>query len=214
MNETEAYIEVQSTEVQKILNEIRRLIKETVPDAEEVFAYQMPAFKTHGKPLVYFAAFKNHIGFYATPTGHEAFKAELAVYKQGKGSVQFPLSKPIPYSLIKRIVQFRADENESANVKHKVKKSKKVCVNGHTYFKSSDCPVCPVCQNNSKPRHDFLSKLSAPARRALENEGIDSLAILANFSEQEILKLHGMGKSSIPKLKDELATIGLCFKPE
>ncbi len=76
----------------------------------EGIAYQMPAYKIKGKPLVYFAAYKNHIGFYATPTGHSAFAEELSKYKQGKGSVQFPLDEPIPFDLIERIVAFRAQE--------------------------------------------------------------------------------------------------------
>ncbi len=71
----------------------------------------MPAYKTHKKPLVYFAAFKNHIGFYATPSGHSEFQDELTKYKQGKVSVQFSLDKPIPYKLIERIVKFRVTEN-------------------------------------------------------------------------------------------------------
>jgi uncharacterized protein YdhG (YjbR/CyaY superfamily) len=71
----------------------------------------MPAYKTEGRPLVYFAGFKNHIGFYALPSGHEKFASELSRYQQGKGSVQFPLDKPIPFDLIKRIVEFRVKEN-------------------------------------------------------------------------------------------------------
>ena len=73
----------------------------------------MPAYKTNKKPLVYFAGYPNHIGFYATPSGHEKFAKELAEFKQGKGSVQFPLDKPIPYDLIKKIVEFRVLENSS-----------------------------------------------------------------------------------------------------
>jgi uncharacterized protein YdhG (YjbR/CyaY superfamily) len=72
----------------------------------------MPAYKLNGRPLVYFAGFKNHIGFYATPTGHEAFKKELSGYKQGRGSLQFPLNQPVPYDLIEQIVLFRVAENE------------------------------------------------------------------------------------------------------
>ncbi len=71
----------------------------------------MPAYKTHGKPLVYFAAFKKHIGFYATPSGHEAFAKELKKYKRGKGSVRFPLHQPVPYDLIRQMVEFRVYEN-------------------------------------------------------------------------------------------------------
>ncbi|MBN2262706.1 MAG: DUF1801 domain-containing protein, partial [Prolixibacteraceae bacterium] len=74
-------------------------------------AYGMPAYKTYGKPLVYFAAFKSHIGFYATPSGHEQFAQELSAYKQGKGSVQFPTNQAIPYELIGRMVEFRVNEH-------------------------------------------------------------------------------------------------------
>jgi len=112
MKETDNYILGFPQETQEVLNKIRKIIKDTAPEADEGFAYGMPAYKTNKKPLVYFAAFKNHIGFYATPTGHQQFSGELAIYKQGKGSVQFPLSKPIPYDLIKRIVEFRVEENK------------------------------------------------------------------------------------------------------
>lgn len=97
--------------IQEILEKIRQIIKETAPQAVEEIAYQMPAYKLNKKPLVYFAAFKNHIGFYATPSGHEAFADELSKYKQGRGSVQFPLNEPVPYDLIERIVKFRVQEN-------------------------------------------------------------------------------------------------------
>ena len=73
----------------------------------------MPAFYLNGRPLVYFAGFKKHTGFYPIPSGMEAFKEELSAYKQGKGSVQFPLNKPLPLDLIRRIVEFRAKENRS-----------------------------------------------------------------------------------------------------
>jgi len=98
-------------DIQSLLNEVRFTIKQAAPEAEESIVYGMPAYKTHGKPLVYFAAFKNHIGFYATPTGHAEFAKELSKYKQGKGSVQFPIDQPIPYDLIARIVEFRVIEN-------------------------------------------------------------------------------------------------------
>lgn len=107
------YIIIFPIEVQKILNELRQLIRELAPTATENISYGMPAYKLNGKVLVYFAAYEKHIGFYATPTGHIEFKKELAAYKQGKGSVQFPLDKPIPFSLISRIIQFRIEENQS-----------------------------------------------------------------------------------------------------
>lgn len=97
-------------DVQTILQEIRSLIGKTAPEAEEYIGYGMPGFKLRGKPLVYFAGYKNHIGFYATPTGHEAFVDDLSTYKQGKGSVQFPLTDPMPMDLIRRITAFRVKE--------------------------------------------------------------------------------------------------------
>lgn len=115
MNEIEKYIQQFPDNVQEILRNIRKLIKDNAPEAEESFAYGMPAYKTHKKPLVYFAAFKNHIGFYATPSGHDEFQAELSKYKQGKGSVQFPLDQPMPYQLMERIIKFRVSENSTRN---------------------------------------------------------------------------------------------------
>ena len=118
MNEIETYIKQFPDNVQEILQNLRKLVKNNAPQAEEIFSYGMPAYKTNKKPLVYFAAFKNHIGFYATPSGHSEFKNELSKYKKGKGSVQFPLNNPIPYKLIERIVQFRVSENnKKANAK-------------------------------------------------------------------------------------------------
>lgn len=110
MNEIDQYILQFPEETRDILNKIRALIKENAPEAIESIAYGMPAYKLNKKPLVYFAAYKTHIGFYATPSGHEAFKEELSKYKQGKGSVQFLLNQPIPYDLIMRMVKFRVSE--------------------------------------------------------------------------------------------------------
>ncbi len=107
----DAYIAGYPEEVQAILQEVRRTIHETAPEATEAISYGMPTFKLHGN-LVHFGAFKNHIGFYPAPTGMESFQAELAPYKQGKGSAQFPLDKPMPLDLIRRIVEFRAQENK------------------------------------------------------------------------------------------------------
>ena len=106
------YIRSFPDDVQDKLTEIRNIIVENAPGATEAIAYGMPAYKTNKRPLVYFAAFAKHIGFYATPTGHEKFADELSAYKQGKGSVQFQLDRPIPYGLISRIVKFRVEENE------------------------------------------------------------------------------------------------------
>lgn len=107
----DSYIGNFKSEVQEILTNIRKIILDSHPDIVEKWAYGMPGYKLNKKPLVYFAAYQNHIGFYATPTGHEAFAEKLSPYKQGKGSVQFPLNKPIPYKLISEIVAFRVEEN-------------------------------------------------------------------------------------------------------
>ncbi|MFT3702703.1 MAG: RNA polymerase alpha subunit C-terminal domain-containing protein [Agriterribacter sp.] len=88
----------------------------------------------------------------------------------------------------------------------------RICKNGHRYYKSSDCPVCPVCVNANKPFEGFMSVLSAPARRALENKGIHTLQQLSKYSETAILELHGMGPSTIPKLRAALQSAGLSFK--
>ena len=104
------YIKTFPESVQEMLHQVRKTIRSAAPDATEGFSYMMPAYKMNGKPLVYFAGYKNHIGFYATPTGHLAFEKELSKYKQGKGSVQFPLDKPMPLNLIKEIVKFRVAE--------------------------------------------------------------------------------------------------------
>lgn len=113
MNEVDAYILQFPEEVQNRLTLVRKTIKNIAPDAVETISYGMPAYKTHGKPLVYFAGFKHHIGLYATPSGHSEFAEELASYKQGKGSVQFPLNGSLPLDLISRIVRFRIEENKA-----------------------------------------------------------------------------------------------------
>lgn len=91
-------------------------------------------------------------------------------------------------------------------------KTLRTCDNGHQYYKSSDCPTCPICENDRKPKSGFHSSLSAPARRALENNGITTLEQLSNYSEKEILKFHGMGPASLPKLRTALQEEGLEFK--
>jgi uncharacterized protein YdhG (YjbR/CyaY superfamily) len=108
------YIAKFPKEVRDVLEELRRVIREAAPEAEEAISYGMPAFKLHGRSLVFFAAWKNHVGFYpGGPSAIEAFKKELSLFKHAKGSIQFPLDKPIPFNLVKKIVKFRVKENES-----------------------------------------------------------------------------------------------------
>ena len=109
-NTIDEYISGFPEDIQTLLQQIRVTIREAAPEAEEAIKYAMPTFVLNGN-LVHFAAFKNHIGFYPVPSGIEAFKKELSFYKGAKGSVQFPLDKPMPLELISRIVQFRVNEN-------------------------------------------------------------------------------------------------------
>ena len=122
INSIDEYIATFPKDIQKILEELRATIKAAAPDAEEKISYQMPTFFLNGN-LVHFAAFKKHIGFYPTPSGIEAFQKELSAYEGAKGSVQFPLDKPMPLKLITRIVKFRVAENlKKAKIKSVTKK--------------------------------------------------------------------------------------------
>ena len=113
------YISSFPENVQEILQEIRQTIHKAAPKAEEAISYQIPTFKLNGN-LVHFAAWKNHIGFYPTPSGTKEFEKELSKYHRAKGSVQFPLDEPMPLSLISRIVKYRVKANEN-KAKVKVK---------------------------------------------------------------------------------------------
>ncbi len=108
----DAYIAGFPKDVQDILEKIRGVVKDAAPDAQEAIKYQIPTFVLNGN-LVHFAAFQKHIGFYPTPSGIEQFKGELSAYHSAKGSVQFPLDAPIPFTLIKKIVKFRVTENRA-----------------------------------------------------------------------------------------------------
>lgn len=110
-NSIDEYIKGFPPGIQKLLKEVRSTIKTAAPEAEETIKYAMPTFTLNGANLVHFAAFKNHIGFYPTPHGIEAFEKELSAYKGAKGSVQFPLDQPMPLQLISKIVKFRVAQN-------------------------------------------------------------------------------------------------------
>jgi uncharacterized protein YdhG (YjbR/CyaY superfamily) len=209
IKDIDSYISGFPKETQKILIKLRKTIKQAAPAAEETINYQMPTFVLHGN-LVHFAAYKNHIGFYPTPTAIVKFHQQLSAWEGAKGSVKFPIEYEIPYGLISEIVKFRVNENEE-RAATKTKKTLKICPQGHKYYKSSDCPTCPVCEQENKPDDGFLAVLSAPARRALENNGIKTLQQLSTFNEAQILALHGMGPASMPKLRKALQEKGLSF---
>jgi uncharacterized protein YdhG (YjbR/CyaY superfamily) len=109
-NDLEAYMQDFPESTRRRLSVIREIILREAPGAVESISYGMPAYKLNGRPLVYFAGYAGHVGFYATPTGHEAFATELAGYKKGKGSVQFPHDQPLPEQLIIRMVRFRFEQ--------------------------------------------------------------------------------------------------------
>ena len=119
------YIASFPEETQKILEEVRATIKASAPDAEEKISYQMPTFALKGN-LVHFAAWKNHIGFYPTSSGTQAFKNELSIYECSKGTVKFPIEKPLPLKLISKIVNYRVAENLK-NSEIKAGKRKELC---------------------------------------------------------------------------------------
>ena len=118
-NDIDQYIDEFPKEVQQKLQSLRTAILAAAPKATEVISYNMPAFRMN-RVLVYFAAYKNHIGFYPAPAGLQAFEKELAPYLTGKGTAQFPIDKPLPLGLITQIVKFRVKQNlEKAEIKRK-----------------------------------------------------------------------------------------------
>jgi len=170
-----AYIAASPKDIQKILEQVRLAVRKTAPGAEETISYGIPAFRYKGRVIIYFAGYKNHIGFYATPAGHIAFAKELSKYKQGRGSVQFPLDKPMPLKLIARMVKFRVQQQDEKQI-------------------------------------NYFPQLSAPARRALQNNGLKTLQDLAKYSEAEILQFHGIGKTAIPAIQKVLKEKGFNFR--
>ena len=199
---TDEYISAFPNNVQKLLKQMRNTIKKAAPQAAETISYAMPTFTLNGN-LVHFAGYKNHIGFYPAPSGIEAFKKELSVYAGAKGSVQFPLDKPLPLELITKIVAFRVAENMEKALKKTSKQSIK---------KAAAAETGKSKKQKASLQNNFLSTLPAPAKHALENNGINSLKKLSQLTEKAVLSFHGMGPSSVPKLKEALQAEGLSFK--
>jgi uncharacterized protein YdhG (YjbR/CyaY superfamily) len=123
VNNIDEYIATFPQDIQKLLNQMRATITKAAPKAEEAIKYAIPTFILNGN-LVHFAAFKNHIGFYPAPAGIEAFKKEVAPYEAGKGSLQFPLDKPLPLSLVTKIVKYRVAQNLEKSTRKKTVSAK------------------------------------------------------------------------------------------
>lgn len=146
-------------ETQVKMEQVRSIIKKTAPGAEEAISYGIPAFRLYNRYLIYFAGFKNHIGLYPAPVNSEIFKKELSGYKTGKGSVQFPLDKPIPLSLVTKIVKFRAKENEEKlNAKKASKPAAKSTLKRTRLAKPTDEELV----------NEFMDKLEGPAKDQVE----------------------------------------------
>ena len=210
VNTVEEYISGFDPPVQNILRQIRKTLQTVAPSATEVISYQIPTFVLHGN-LVHYAAFKNHIGFYPGPSGIKECIQELSGFRHAKGTIQFPLHLPVPYDLIRKITAFRVKENLEKSDRKNAGKKAKICKEGHSFFKTSECPVCPVCEKNRQPNEGILSFLGAPARRALEQKEIDTFLKLSRMKESELLALHGFGPSSIIRLRKALEEKGLSF---
>jgi uncharacterized protein YdhG (YjbR/CyaY superfamily) len=139
-----AYIEQQAPSIQAKLKQIRKIVIEKAPNAVECISYGMPAFKQE-KMLLYFAAFKNHIGIYPTAEGVIAFEKWTKDFKTSKGAIQIPNDTDIPEALIKKLVLHRL-----AQVQNPPQTKVNKCKNGHVFKKSSDCKTCPVCEKEAK----------------------------------------------------------------
>lgn len=192
------YIAGQPSDIQTILQQIRQIIRQAAPDAEEVISYQMPAFRQHGI-LVFFAAFKAHIGLYPPVAGDDELVRAAAFYAGPKGNLRFPLDQPIPYDLIGRIVRFRVAENLA---KAAAKQSKKKSMSKKA--KTAPNQVADIWPNG----------VAAPAQRALAAAGYTSLEQLAAVTETELLDMHGMGPKALGVLRAALQAQGLAFAQE
>ncbi|MBN1594302.1 DUF1801 domain-containing protein [candidate division FCPU426 bacterium] len=136
------YIALFPPDIRHRLQQLRQAIRLSAPEAIETISYQMPTYKLKGKNLAHFAAHKNHLGFYPTPSAIKAFAKELSRFPQSRGAVRFLPDKPIPLPLVKKIIKFRVSETLGQG---KAAGTMQVCSRGHEFIKSKEVPVCPVC---------------------------------------------------------------------
>lgn len=200
----------------KILKIVRNCLKKAAPKGADVISYAMPAILFDGK-RVWYAGWEHHYSIYV-PQVMKQYKDELTKYKTSKSAINFPWNEPVPVALITRIAKsVMALPGKSAKAKAKstdASKNKRICRNGHIFYKTSDCPTCPTCEQSKMAAKPFFVQLGAPARRALENAGITTVKKLATYSRKTILNLHGMGPSSMPKLEAVLSKEKLAFKAD
>lgn len=160
-SEVEVYLAKQTDEVCERLGTLRSLVFEQCPQAVEAMNYGLVGYKLNGRPLIYFGGFKQHVGLYATPVGHEAFATELARYVQGKGSVQLPLTEPLPLDLVRRVIAHRVETVS-----------------------------------------EELPSIGRPAMQALAAIGVTRASQLADYTETDLLALHGVGPKVIRLLRE------------
>ena len=198
-NNIDEYLAQFPAPTQKLLTSIRTAIQKTIPEAKEAIKYGMPTYVLGGN-IIHFACFKNHIGLYPGPGAIVAFSNELEKYPTSKGTIQFPIDGPMPLALIKKIVQFNV-ERSKLRAKLKAASSKKV--------EKSASP-----KKASTTDADLFPKISAPARRALEANGIKNLKQLSKYSAAQLLEFHGFGPASIPIIEKALKQAGLKLKSD
>ena len=199
-----------------MVEELRKIIKSSDKRLQERIKWNAPSYY-HIEDIVTFGPIKKEkmVLVFHHPTVVKVNSPFLEGNYKDRRLVWFESMKEIKSASkdLVRIMKFIASEidKKQSSSGDKFKGTLKVCKQGHQFYKSSDCPVCPKCESLKK-NSDFLPALSAPARRALENEGIHSLKTLAKFKEKDLLLLHGLGKSSLPILREALKSQGLKFK--
>lgn len=182
-SEVDGYLAVLPVEARAALEKIRQTIQAAAPDAVEMMSYGMPTFKYRERPLAYFAAFANHCSLFpASSAVMETYKDELRHFETSKGTLRFPINKPLSSALVRKIVRARMAEIETS-----------------------------LAGKQAKKQQSDLPKLAAPAQRALARAGIRNLGQLTQFTEAQIKELHGIGPNALKELQRALKSEGLSF---
>lgn len=201
-----AYINEQPKAIQASLLKIRNLILEQAPHSTECIIYNMPAFKQQ-QVILYFAAFKNHIGIYPTATGVLAFEKWTTEYKTSKGAIQLPYHKAIPTTLLIKLIQTRVKQIQELNSQ----KKKTTCQNGHKLEKKTSSHTCQICKKEAK-KVFFLKELPAPAIRVLKQHHIEELDDFTKHTHASVAAFHGLGPKSMIVIEAAMKKAKLKFK--